>query len=106
MSRAKKKIHHNVSVPTFKALLKNFEEIRYVIDIDDKLHVAAASEYIHDDILDLDKSNICGYAQYKDGEFTHRPWYSDQKRRLTHPLFDKFTEKGIKRVRNSYKFIW
>lgn len=107
MSRAKQKIHHKISVPAFKALIKNFEEVRYVIDIDGKLHAACADYAIHCDILDMNESDICGYANYKNGEFTHRPWYSDQgSKRLTHPLFTKFTEKGIKRVRKNYSFIW
>lgn len=111
MSRAKEIIHHDISIPRFKSIIKNFKEVRYIIDKNDKLYAACADEYIHEDIVTFEESKICGYAAFRDDKITHKPWYAvksdnDTSYRCSHPMFAKFTEKGISRTRKVYDFIW
>ncbi len=113
MSRAEERIHHDISVPAFKAILANFKEVRYVIDHDGKLHAGAAKHYIHSDIWDdnTGPNIICGYVRCEDGKYTHHPFYGQKadgrdRIRFVHPLFKKFEEKKITRTKERYNFIF
>ena len=116
-SRAAEMVHHNISVPHLKALVKNFGHVRYVIDNKGKLHAGHADNFIHREIdkNDSGKGSIDGYIEYKNGIYNHRtkprrsssdvydPYRSD-KRTHKHPLIDKMEKSGIVKSKKSLSF--
>lgn len=119
---AEYRVHHNVSVAHLKAFTKNVGEVRYVIDKHHKLHMGAAHSFIHRDIdpnsvndtNEGREGSINGFAEHKDGKFTHHPEYKKTNqhsdgnvfKNIRHPIISKMHKAGFKRTKEPPEFAW
>lgn len=64
------KVHRNPSMSAVKNMAQH-GELRFVVDHEDNLHVAAAKNFVHTQIVPEEHHKICGFINHHEGNFSH-----------------------------------
>jgi hypothetical protein len=111
-------VHSKVSVSTFKGLLRNMPQMRFVIEIESNtLYVANAHNFIHCDIksnAEIDGfEHLHGYAHYTEEDgFQYRISATNTmicmtfEERHANTLIVKMESAGFSRVTEPFSFEW
>jgi len=122
---AHKMVHFDVSIPHLKSFTKRVGQVRYIVDNEKKIHMAAADECIHGDIsreamISGTFPQLCGYIEWTEKRgFRHWPSYLEENHSTrtwdytvyhnkeikdNNPLLARFV--NIPRAKRALKFVW